>query len=142
MKRFALLLLFVTSIAAAADKQATADYKDLVERAKSGDRTVDFGRLRLAFADSKAFEKRPYTDPQKAAMWAALKGKNYDEAIKNAEVILAGNYADMDTHSGESAAYKELRNTALSDLHDFIYHGLLKSSPIPATAGVLIQRFK
>lgn len=123
----ALCLLLIASFVSAADKQATSDYKALVARAKSGDQTVDFSRLRLAYADSADFEKAPDTDPQTKAMWSELRDKNYDAAIKNAEIVLKADYADMDAHYVEYVAYRELKNSELSDIHQFIFHGLLKS---------------
>jgi hypothetical protein len=123
----AFLLLFIGSWCAAADKQATADYKALVERAKGGDQTVDFRRLRLAYADSTDYENAPDTDSQKKLMWAELKGKNYQDAVKSAEAVLNANYSDMDAHYVEYAAYRELKISDLSDIHSFIFHALLKS---------------
>jgi len=127
MTRCALFLLFVSSLVAAADKPATSDYKALVERAKSGDQTVDFRRLRLAYADSADYENAPDTDPQNKAMWVALRNQNYDDAIKNADIVLKANYADIDAHYVEYIAYRELKNPDLSDIHGFIFRGLLKS---------------
>jgi hypothetical protein len=128
----------------AADKSATAEYKALMERAKNGDQTVDFRRLRLAYADSDAYGKAD-TDGQKEAMWAALNAKDFHAAIKNADAVLEGDYADMDAHFVKSAAYSELRQTDLSDIQKFIFRGLLKSitdsgdGKTPETALQVIQ---
>jgi hypothetical protein len=124
---FAFCFLLIAAWCLAADKQATADYKSLVERARTGDQTVDFRRLRLAYADSADYENAPDTDSQKKAMWVALNGKSYQEAIKNAETVLNANYADIDAQYVEYAAYHQLKNSDLSDVHGFIFHGLLKS---------------
>jgi len=125
--RFALCLLLVTSCCLAAHKDSTADYKSLVERARNGDQTVDFRRLRLAYADSEAYDNAPDTDPQKKAMGKALKEKDFHAAIKNADKVLESDYADMEAHYVESVAYRELNRTDLSDIHNFIYRALLKS---------------
>lgn len=60
-------------------------------------------------------------------MWSALKEKNYQDALKNADVVLKADYADIDTHYVEYLAYNELKNGDLSNIHGFIFHGLLKS---------------
>jgi len=99
-------------------------YADLAARVKSGDRTVDFKQLRLAYA---ATSGGPDTDPQKKAMFAALNAKNYGEVLKNADAVLAGDYADMDAHFGEYIAYRETNKPDQSDFHKFVLQGLLDS---------------
>ena len=125
--RWVLSLFLFASLCAAADKQATSDYKALAARAKTGDQTVDFRRLRLAYSDSADYENAPDTDSQTKAMWSELRDKNYDGAIKSAEVVLNADYADMDAHYVEYVAYRELKSSDLSNVHGFIFHGLLKS---------------
>jgi hypothetical protein len=124
---YAFCLLLSSLCCFAADKGATADYLALVERARNGDQTVDFRRLRLAYADSDAYDNAPDTQPQKKAMWAALQAKDFHGAIKNADVVLQADYADMDAHFVEFVAYREIKQTDLSDIHNFIFRGLLKS---------------
>jgi len=124
---WAFCLFFVPAYCFAANKQATDDYRALVERARNGDQTVDFRRLRTAYADSDIYDKAPDTNLQKKSMWAALKEKDFHDAIKNADVVLGADYADMDAHYVEYVAYRELKQTDLSDVHNFIFRGLLKS---------------
>jgi len=80
------------------DKVAKPTYADLVAKVKAGDKTVDFRLLRIAYADSSG---GPDTDKQRKAMTAALNAKSYEEALKNADVVLEGNYTDMDAHFAE-----------------------------------------
>jgi hypothetical protein len=100
-------------------------YEALVEKVKTGDKGVDFKQLRLAYADSPT--SRPDTDPQKKAMTAALNSKNYPEALKNADVVLASDFVDMDAHFAEYVAQRELNNTEQAEFHKFVLHGLLDS---------------
>jgi hypothetical protein len=125
--RSLLLILLATSCCLAANKQATADYRSLSLRAKSGDQTVDFRDLRLAYADSEDYENAPDTESQKEAMWAALKEHNYKDAITNADVVLAANFVDIDAHFVEYVAHEGLGEAGTSNLHKFIFRGLIKS---------------
>jgi hypothetical protein len=100
-------------------------YEALVERVKGGDKSVDFKQLRLAYADSTA--SRPDTDAQKKAMTAAVNSKNYAEALKNADVVLASNFVDMDAHFAEYLAQRELSHPEQAEFHKFVLQGLLDS---------------
>jgi hypothetical protein len=102
-------------------------YEALVARAKSGDQTVDFRQMRLAYADSPDYSQRPDTDPQKKAMNAELQGKQYAKAIDDADKVLAANYVDMDAHLVEYIAHRELKDTELAELHKFVLERLLRS---------------
>ena len=103
---------------------ATSKYADLVAKVKAGDKTVDFRELRVAYADTFG---GPDTDSQKKAMTAALNSKNFEEAIKNADVVLGGDYADMDAHFAEYIANRELHRAEQADFHKFVLQGLLDS---------------
>ena len=100
-------------------------YEALVEKVKSGDKSVDYKQLRLAYAASA--NSRPDTDSQKKAMTAALNSKNYPEALKNAEVVLASDFVDMDAHFAAYVAQRELNNAEQADFHKFVLRGLLDS---------------
>lgn len=101
-----------------------ARYAELVERVKKGDKNVDFRDLRIAYAD---WSGGPDTDPQKKAMTGALNSKKYDEALKNADVVLDGDYADMDAHFVEYIANRELHRTEQAEFHKYVLQGLLDS---------------
>ncbi len=103
-------------------------YADLVAKVKAGDKGVDFKELRFAYADSPG---GPDTDTQKKAMMAALNSKNYADALKNADTVLAGNYVDMDAHFVEYIAHRELKNDEQAEFHKFILRGLLDSITHP-----------
>ena len=103
---------------------AKSAYPDLVAKVKAGDKSVDFKELRFTYADSPG---GPDTDAQKKAMMAALNSKNYADAIKNADVVLSGDYVDMDAHFVEYIAHRELKNEDLAEFHKFVLQGLLDS---------------
>jgi hypothetical protein len=126
-KTFICILLLSFSVCFGSNKKATADYRSLVQRAKTGDQTVNFRDLRLAYMDSEDYERGPDTEVQKKAMLAALKEHNFKDALTSAEAVLAGDYADIDAHFVEYVSHRELKATELSDLHHFIFQGLLKS---------------
>jgi hypothetical protein len=107
---------------------AKSIYSDLLAKVKGGDRSVDFKELRFAYADSPG---GPDTDKQKKAMMAALDSKNYADALKNADIVLAADYVDMDAHFAEYIAYRELKNEVQTEFHKFILQGLLDSITHP-----------
>jgi hypothetical protein len=71
------------------------------------------------------------TDTQKKAMMAALNSKNYADALKNADIVLAADYVDMDAHFVEYIAHRELKNAEQAEFHKFILQGLLDSITHP-----------
>jgi len=102
-------------------------YDTLVERLKSNDKTVDFKELRLAYADSPNMDKGPDTEAQKKAMMTALNSHDFAAALKNADVVLAADYVDMDAHYVEYIANRELKASDQAEFHKFVLQGLLKS---------------
>jgi len=126
----AVVLMTVLNVAANdADGSKSADpgYETLANKLKSGDRSVDFKALRLAYADSSASRTGPDTDPDKKAMYAALNEKDFQSAVKHADNVLAADYVDMDAHFVEYIANRELRVADKADFHKFVVQGLLKS---------------
>jgi len=141
------LLVFLLCRAASAQDtpKQKLTYEDMVERVKGGDQTIDFRQLRLAYMDSNSYSHRPDTEPQKKAMTTALNSKDFQGAIKNADVVLASNYVDMDAHLAEYIANRELNATGKADFHKFVLQALLKSitdfgdGKTPETAFQVIQ---
>lgn len=117
----------------------------MVERVKGGDQTIDFRELRLAYMDSRTYSNGPDTETQKKAMTAALNSKDFKGSIKNADVVLASNYVDMDAHFAEYIANRELNATGKADFRKFVLQALLKSitdfgdGKTPETAFQVIQ---
>jgi hypothetical protein len=147
-KRVLLLQIVSTIVVAvsAAGQSASKDpksYEALAERAKNKDQTLDFRQLRFAYADSTS--PKPDTDTNKKAMMKALHDKDFATAIKNADTVLASNYADMDAHFVEYVAHGELKETEAAELHKFVLQGLLDSirdsgdGKTPETAYIVID---
>lgn len=114
-------------IAAQVKPNVDATYDAMVDRAKSGDKTVDFRAMRLAYADSPSYSSRPDTSEQKKKMTAALNGKDFPTAIMYADKILASDYVDMDAHFAAYIAHRELKEADTAERHKWILQGLLKS---------------
>jgi len=127
-KRISILALGVGLLASPSFCQEKAaakpTYADLVAKIKGGDQTVDFRELRFAYADSP---NRPDTDAQKKAMMAALNSKKYEDALKNADIVLGADYVDMDAHFAEYIAHRELNQPDESAFHKSVLQGLLDS---------------
>ena len=126
---WAILITFCICMAASGQDKPQADnsYRSLVERIKSGDKTVDFRQMRLAYADSPDYSQGPDTTEKKKSMMEALRAKDFDGAVKNAEAVLAGDNVDMDAHYVDYVAYRELKDQEKADFHQFVLKGLLKS---------------
>jgi hypothetical protein len=107
--------------------EGKTDYTALLERVKSGDQTVDFRQLRLTYANSPSYDGGPDTDTQRKAMMASLNAKDFANAIKNADVVLAAKYVDLDAHFVAYIAHRELKDTEQAEFHKFVLQGLLKS---------------
>jgi hypothetical protein len=124
---FLLLLACCFAVTAQEKPEAKTDYAALLERVKSGDQTVDFRQLRLAYANSPSYGSGPDTDTQRKAMMASLNAKDFANAIKNADVVLAAKYVDLDAHFVAYVAHRELKDTEQAEFHKFVLQGMLKS---------------
>jgi hypothetical protein len=130
-RRFLAISLFGLLLCASGTAQqnllSKTDYASLVERVQQGDKTVDFRALRLAYADSPDYSKRPDTSSDKKTMFTSFTAKDYGKAIKSAEIVLAANYVDMDAHFVEYVAHRELQHSDQAEFHKFVLDGLLRS---------------
>jgi hypothetical protein len=144
--RFISAWILVASSCVFAGAQASTNTKDsyqaLLERVKAGDKTVDFGKLRLAYSETASGSD---TRAQKEAMTKALRANNFAEAIKAADTVLAAEYVNMDAHLTESIAYRELKEAEQAEFHKSVYDHLIKSildsgdGKAPETAYVVIS---
>jgi hypothetical protein len=57
----------------------------------------------------------------------AMNANDFPAAIRNAEVVLANNYVDLDAHFAASVANRELHHDAQAKFHKDIFDGLLRS---------------
>jgi hypothetical protein len=118
---FALLPLFVGA------QEKPSEYATLLAALKAGNTDIDYGRLRLSWMDSPEYKHVRDTTKEEDAMGAAMKEKNYAEALKNAEVVLAKNYVDIDTQFLAYMANKALGAADEAEFHKKVFRGLVAS---------------
>jgi len=125
----ACVLVFLTMLVTPIEAQDTAksEYDSLVERLKSGDPNVDFGKLREAYAASSKYSPPETVPDARRAMYSALSNKKYDEAIGIAEKALKASYLDIDAHHVLSIAYRETKDPMRADFHHGVAGGLINA---------------
>ena len=120
-------LLAAGSLFCYAQRKADSDYARLLARVKAGDMTVDFKQMRFAYMDSPEHKAAKDTDAEAEAMIAAVNAGDFPAAIKNADLVLASDYVDLDAHFAEYIAHRELHHEAESKFHKDVFDGLLHS---------------
>ena len=113
-----------------ADKPAKpaekTNYDVLLEKVKQKDPSVNFTELRHAFYESPNYN--PYAPMLTyRPMNAAIGQKNYEEALKIAESVLAKNFVEINAHFTALIAYQETGNAEKAQFHKFMVDGLLNS---------------
>jgi hypothetical protein len=125
---FLLAMLLCASAAQFSYAQAKpSEYATLLAEVKAGNTDIDYARLRLSWMDSPEYKQAKDTSKEKDAMGAALGQKNYAEALKDAEVVLASEYVNMDGHFVAYAANKELGAADKAEFHRTVFRGLVNS---------------
>ncbi len=142
-----MMLIFTCNAFAEEDGQPEKlpDYQTLLKRVMSFDRTVDFKALRLSYAETADYN--PYGDDKakKSEMFEALRNKDYDKAIANAQVILEKKFVDIEAHFVSSIAFSEMKNSERYNFHHFVTRALVDSildsgdGKTPETAFVVIE---
>jgi hypothetical protein len=89
-------------------------YKQLVERAKQKDRTVDYVELIAAYWD--IYDKLPEA-PSRDQMSQAFKDKNYKLAVQLAEGIYDNEFQNRGLHLAMANAYDQLGDKQKAELH-------------------------
>lgn len=102
-------------------------YSVLLERVKKSDAMVDFKELRLAYTETSDYS--PYGGDREARqkMFAALRAREFDQALESAEKILAKNFVEINGQFGAYVANRELGHTDKATFHKFMFDGLVKS---------------
>ena len=107
-------------------KAPAASYRQLVERAKGGDASVDFVQMRDAFAAWLCQEKK--TDaPNRDAMVAAFKAQDFAKAAELAEAVLDYEFVNRGLHLATEDAYRKSGNAAKADFHKDVAEKLLRA---------------
>lgn len=122
-----ILLLLCVGWAAGQQPEGKASYESLLERVKKGDQTVDFKALRLAYTETAAYSPYGGNPEARQAMFAALRTKEYEKVLNNAEAILEKNYVDINGHFGCFVAHRGLGHEDKARYHKFVFDGLLNS---------------
>ncbi len=127
---FVILTLLSITFAACSVNEAVAEeqsYSSLLARVKNFDRSVDFTALRLAYAGTPEYDPLDKYGGAQAAMFDALKNKQYETALKHVQSILDKNYVDIDVHLVCKYIYGEMNNPEKRDFHQFVAKGLIDS---------------
>jgi len=130
LRKSALIVFCLLSLHATGQAQKPTEkvsYENLLVRVKSQEVAVNFQELRLAYTETQQY--RPYGGDSEArkAMFAALKGEEYEKALASSENILTANYLDINGHFGAYVANRELGHAERADYHKNVFQKLLKS---------------
>ncbi len=107
----------------AAAKSAKAKYTALVQRARSGDQTVDLNELRLAAGEANIESDVDARDN----LMTAARNHDFKKMETAANAVLKSNFADLDGHYFARIAAKELGKPEQAEFHHWVEFGLLKS---------------
>lgn len=80
--------------------EPASEYSILLAKVKAGDTGIDFGRLRLSYADSPERTQAKDTADSQKGMLDALNARDFSKALKNAMDVLDAEYVDTDAHRG------------------------------------------
>jgi hypothetical protein len=100
-------------------------YRQLIERVKSGDFTIDFVSLISADSDWDISEKYRIKAPNREAMESAFAKKDYEKASALAEIVLEYEFTNIGLHNACANAYRELGKNDRADYHNQIAAKLL-----------------
>jgi hypothetical protein len=105
------------------------EYSKLVARAASGDKTLDFHALRLAYLHSAARRRENFDQAIKRrdALMAALEADDIARARDVATEMISSNYIDMWGHKFRRQACAALHDDACAAQGHFVEFGLLES---------------
>jgi len=118
---FAALPLLV----AAQDKHS--EYATLLSTLKAGNTNIDYGLLRLSYVESPEYKQAKDTTEAEHGMSKALGSKNFSEALKDAETVLASEYVNIDAHFVEYIANREMGEADKAEFHHAVFRGLVDS---------------
>ncbi len=105
-------------------KVTAAEYDQLLSKLKSGDMSIDFARLRLAFTESKNYS--PYSGSDlRGKMETSFDEKNYKDCLKAANEMLDKNFVDLHGHFYAMLSNRDLGNEKESAKHRGILEKLL-----------------
>jgi hypothetical protein len=102
-------------------------YRELVERVKKGDPSVDFVQLISAASDWELSEKSLIEAPNRDEMVQAFKKKDYKRAVKLADLVLNYEFTNRSLHLATADAYENLADNANANFHRETAERILKA---------------
>lgn len=117
-----------TPLATREQVKSAPSYNELLERAKRGDRDLDYQALRYAYAASPGYH--PYGGSLRAlktAMGKAYREKDCARVNGEAAKILEIDYVDIDAHMLADLCFRQLGDTARAEFHRAAARGLMRS---------------
>ena len=118
-------MLALPSCVAAKDRES--DYGVLLAKLKAGDTSINYERLRLSYVESPERKSAKDTSKQEKSMAQSLNTKEYAQALKNAESVLANEYVNIDAHFVAYVANRELGAGDKANFHRTVFRGLIDS---------------
>ena len=103
-------------------------YEDLLAAAKADPAGADFGALRFAYTQTPRYH--PYLGLETAlntAMFSALQGGEFDQALELAQQLLTSNYVSIDGHYVAWQSFEAQRDGERALHHRAFLDGLLDS---------------
>jgi hypothetical protein len=107
---------------------APSAYAALLEQAKRGDPALDFAALRYAYAETPSYV--PYGGPLapvRRAMFANFKVQDCDEAVADADRILAIEYVNIDAHFVQEQCARHRGDLKRATEARLMVNGLIRS---------------
>jgi len=109
------------------DKPKSSDYKQLLDRVKNGDQTVDYTALRMAFTETDDYSPYAPSSSSLRPIYAAFNDHKFQLAIELADKVLEKDYVCPDAHQVASLSYGALGNEKKAEYHRLIAQKLLDS---------------
>ena len=106
-------------------KPSSKDYQDLLAKLKGGDTSIDFTKLRMAFAETPEYSYSGADRDKLNSMSKLLQEKDFKKALKAATEILDKEYVNANAHFVAYQANKGLNDTTKADFHKAVLIGLL-----------------
>jgi hypothetical protein len=110
-----------------AQEDARPSFQDLLDRARRMDPKADFKALRLAYAETPAYNPYASTSEIQAAILKAMREKDYPACLTHVDRALQKNYLDINVHFAAYRAHTELKNTDKARYHHFFMDRLIRS---------------
>ncbi len=131
----ALLLLAVAAFAQAPARQSdekitikskvtAKDYDELLAKVKSGDMTINFAKLRLAYTETKDYA--PYGGSEaRNQMYDAFNKGDSKGALQVASKTLETNFVDLASQFVSWRSHSELGNKKGAEFHEKVFNSLM-----------------